>query len=203
MGGKRPRQSHDVSALPDDAGVASVAERHTRGTGVLRLSKTHRLEPGGSGPEATRTRLPHRGGGELPGLSASGWGGRGDVLRGSHGDVAGVESGASSVERSTSEHGNRPWSAPVTTRPAWPPGLGTPSADRPGTGRSRRSSPRPGEPVHMAKDGSGFEKRLEAAMPKDAAPNGDAPTEYDLIELSVGPRAGIGDAGQASPSGSG
>jgi hypothetical protein len=40
-----------------------------------------------------------------------GWGGRGDVLRGSHGDVAGAESGASSVERSTSEHGNHPWSA--------------------------------------------------------------------------------------------
>jgi hypothetical protein len=32
----------------------------------LRLSKTHRLEPGGSGPEATRTCLPHYGGGELP-----------------------------------------------------------------------------------------------------------------------------------------
>ena len=70
MGGKRPRQSHGVSVLPDDAGVASVAERHTRGTGVLRLSMTHRLEPGGSGPEATRTRIPHYGGGELPGLSA-------------------------------------------------------------------------------------------------------------------------------------
>jgi hypothetical protein len=34
MGGKRPRQSHGVSVLPDDAGVASVAERHTRGTDV-------------------------------------------------------------------------------------------------------------------------------------------------------------------------
>jgi hypothetical protein len=56
MGGKRPRQSHGVSVLPDGAGVASVAERHTRETDVLRLSKTHRLEPGGSGPEAVRTR---------------------------------------------------------------------------------------------------------------------------------------------------
>jgi hypothetical protein len=44
-------------------------------------------------------------------MSAGGWGGRGDVLRGSHGDVAGVESGASSAERSTSEHGNHPRSA--------------------------------------------------------------------------------------------
>jgi hypothetical protein len=111
MGGKRPRQSHDVSALPDDAGVASVTERYTRETDVLRLSKTHRLEPGGSGPDATRTRLPHHGGGELPDMSAGLRGGRGDVLRVSHGDVAGVESDASSVERSTSEHGNRPWSA--------------------------------------------------------------------------------------------
>ena len=143
MGGKRPRQSHDVSAL-DGAGVASVAERHTRGTGVLRLSKTHRLEPGGSGPDATRTRLPHHGGGELPGMSVGRWGGRGDVLRGSHGDVAGAESGASSVERSTSEHGNRPWSAPWSTSPTLGRGLGTPSADRSGAGRSRRSSPRPG-----------------------------------------------------------
>jgi hypothetical protein len=59
MGGKRPRQSHDVSVLPDDAGVASVTEKvYTRETGVLRLSKTHRLEPGGSGPEATHTRSP-------------------------------------------------------------------------------------------------------------------------------------------------
>ena len=44
MGGKRPRQSHGVSVLPDGAGVASVADRYTRGTGVLRLSMTHRLE---------------------------------------------------------------------------------------------------------------------------------------------------------------
>jgi hypothetical protein len=113
MGGKRPRQSDGVLVLPDDAGVASVAERHTRETDVLRLSKTHRLEPGGSGPEATRTRLPHHGGGELPDMSAGGWGGRGDVLRGSHGDVAGVESDASSAERSISEHGNRPWICPL------------------------------------------------------------------------------------------
>ena len=34
MGGKRPRQSHDVSVLPDGAGVASVTERYTRETDV-------------------------------------------------------------------------------------------------------------------------------------------------------------------------
>jgi hypothetical protein len=70
MGGKRPRQGHGVSVLPDDAGVASVTERYTRGTDAVRLLKTHRLEPGGSGPEATHTRLPHYGDGELPGRSA-------------------------------------------------------------------------------------------------------------------------------------
>lgn len=37
-------------------------------------------------------------------------------------------------------------------------GLGSPSADRSGTGRSRRSTPSRGEPVHMGKGGSGFEK---------------------------------------------
>jgi len=50
--------------------------------------------------------LPHYGDGELPDMSAGLRGGRGDVLRVSHGDVAGVESGASFAERSTSEHGN-------------------------------------------------------------------------------------------------
>ena len=34
----------------------------------------------------------------------------------------------------------------------------------------------------MAKDGSGSEKTVETAMPKDAPPNGDAPTDYDLID---------------------
>ena len=78
----------------------------------LRPSRWCRLEPGGSGPEATRTRVSLIAeAGELPDMSAGLRGGRGDVLRGSHGDVAGVESGASSVERSTSEHGNHLGSA--------------------------------------------------------------------------------------------
>ena len=33
----------------------------------------------------------------------------------------------------------------------------------------------------MAKGGSGIEKRLEAVMPKDAPPNGDALTDDDNI----------------------
>ena len=46
----------------------------------------------------------------------------------------------------------------------------------------------------MAKDGSGFEKRSEAVMPKDAPPNGDAPAEDDLIDpVSVGPRRRVSE----------
>ena len=56
------------------------------------------------------------------------------MLRGSHGDVAGVESGASFAERSTSEHGNRPRPAPGPSQPATCLGLSTPSADRPWDG---------------------------------------------------------------------
>jgi hypothetical protein len=34
MGGKRPRHSHGVWVVPDDADAASLTERHTRGTDV-------------------------------------------------------------------------------------------------------------------------------------------------------------------------
>jgi hypothetical protein len=92
MGGKRPRQSHGVSALPDDAGVTSVAYRPTReptfnasqrrtGSNLADLGRTRRA------PD-----LPHHGGGELPDMSAGLRGGRGEVLRGSRGHVAAVES---------------------------------------------------------------------------------------------------------------
>jgi hypothetical protein len=37
----------------------------------------------------------------------------------------------------------------------------------------------------MAKDGSGFEKRLEAAMPKDAPPNGDARPGWRVSEMQA------------------
>jgi hypothetical protein len=207
MGGKRPRQSHGVSVLPDDTGVASVAERYTRGTGVLRLSKTHRLEPGGSGPEATRTRLPHYGGGELPDMSAGLRGGRGDVLRGSHGDVAGAESGASSAERSTSEHGNHLWSA------RWRRGQRRASgwAHRRPTGQGwggaavvvagvttclgdRESRPQ-GEGRQWFRGVSETRRKLEAAIPKDAPPNGDVPgVDADPAdEAGVGPRRRVSE----------
>ena len=46
----------------------------------------------------------------------------------------------------------------------------------------------------MAKGGSGIEKRLEAVMPKDAPPNGDAPTDDDLIgDVPVGPRRRVSE----------
>jgi len=111
MGGKRPRQSHDVSVLPDDAGVASVTERYTRETDVY---ASQRRTGSNLADLGRRRRVPVSliaEAGELPGMSAGLRGGRGDVLRGSHGDVAGAESDASSAERSTSEHGNHPWSA--------------------------------------------------------------------------------------------
>jgi hypothetical protein len=54
-----------------------------------------------------------------------------------------------------SEHGNRLGSCPVRRVRATPAGLSAPTADRSGTGRSRRSTPSRGEPVHMGKGGSG------------------------------------------------
>src|SRR3954451_16660672 len=73
---------------------------------------------------------------------------------------------------------------PGPSRPATRVGLGTPSADRPGVGRSRRSSrrshdlpSRPGEPVtgrRAAVVSRSIAKRLETVMPKDAPSNGDA-----------------------------
>ena len=125
------------------------------------------------------------------------------MLRGSHGDVAGAESDASSVERSTSEHGNCPWSARYHAASVVT-GLGTPSADQPGVGRSRRSSRRshdlpwrPGEPVtgrRAAVVSRSIEKRLEAVMPKDAPPNGDAlPDDDTTDDVPVGPRRRVSE----------
>jgi len=45
----------------------------------------------------------------------------------------------------------------------------------------------------MAKDGSGIEKRLEAVMPKDAPPNGDAPTDDNTGDVPVGPRRRVSE----------
>ena len=46
----------------------------------------------------------------------------------------------------------------------------------------------------MAKDGSGIEERLEAVMPKEATPNGDAPSDKDPTgEVPVGPRRRVSE----------
>ena len=86
-----------------------------------------------------------------------GLGGHGDVLRGSRGEAAGTELGSSFIERITVNAGTARF-CPTAVHPAWPVGLGSSSADRIGAGRSRRSTPSRGKPVHMGKDGSGHEK---------------------------------------------
>jgi hypothetical protein len=106
---------------------------------------------------------------------------------------------------------------PGATRPAWSVGLGTPSADRPGVGRSRRSSRRshdlpwgPGEPVTgrraavVSRSPRRMRRELDTVMPKDAPPNGDAqPTRMTRPAMRRwSAAAGIGNAGRASPSGS-
>src|SRR5207247_1431810 len=63
---------------------------------------------------------------------------------------------------------------PAPTRPAWRVGLGPPSADRSGTGRSRRSSRSVGEP-RTGRRVAAVARRKEAAMPKDAPVNIGAP----------------------------
>jgi hypothetical protein len=79
------------------------------------------------------------------------------VLRGNRGEAAGIELGSSFVERITVNAGTA-WSCLVAVCPAWLVRLGSSSTDRIGAGRSRRSTPSRGKPVHMGKDGSGYEK---------------------------------------------
>jgi hypothetical protein len=79
------------------------------------------------------------------------------VLRGSRGDAAGTKSGSSFVERIAVNTGTV---SVLTFCPrfrcgVW--GLGPPSTDRAGTGRSRRSTPSLGKAQHMGKGGSGYE----------------------------------------------
>lgn len=79
------------------------------------------------------------------------------MLRGSRGDAAGTELGSSFVERITVNVGTvsaGAWCRASST--AF--GLGPSSTDRLETGRSRRSTSSRGEPVHMGKGGSSFEK---------------------------------------------
>jgi hypothetical protein len=79
------------------------------------------------------------------------------VLRGSRGDAAGTELGSSFVERITVNVGTVSDLARIRAA-STAFGLGPLSTDRPETGRSRRSTSSRGEPVHMGKGGSSFEK---------------------------------------------
>jgi hypothetical protein len=79
------------------------------------------------------------------------------VLRGSRGEAAGTELGSSFIERITVNAGTAR-SCLIAVYPTWMVGLGASSANRVGAGRSRRSTPSRGKPVHMGKDGSGHEK---------------------------------------------
>jgi hypothetical protein len=79
------------------------------------------------------------------------------VLRGSRGDAAGTELGSSFVERITVNVGTV-WAVARCRASSTAVGLGSSSTDRSETGRSRRSTSSRGEPVHMGKGGSSFEK---------------------------------------------
>src|SRR5215212_2383524 len=81
-----------------------------------------------------------RGGGELSGRwYVSGPAGRGEGLRRSHDETAGAKPGASPVDRTTANVGTARACSPVGDRRV--------AGQRARVGRSRRSTPRPGEPV--------------------------------------------------------
>jgi hypothetical protein len=135
------------------AGWRGVREEPACDTPLIR----RQLEPGGSGLEAVRTRLlmwvgNSRGGRhELPrrprGMAAA------YLWRCRRGIV-----GLLLQRANHSEHGNRSGSCPaVGCQPDWV-GLGAPTAERPGMGQSRRSTPSRGKPAHMGKGGSGVER---------------------------------------------
>ena len=109
----------------------------------------YRLKPGGYGPgcgaQPDRTVISGSGGNSWAACGCRP-GGHGEGLRRSRGDAAGTKLGTSPVERTAVNMGTVPVLPPVRA-PARTVGLGPPSADRAGTGRSRRSSPRPGKPA--------------------------------------------------------
>ena len=171
-------------------------ERSTQGTGVYVPQCSDRLKSGGYGPGAVRTRACGRG---TPWLAFDDWpGDHGEVLRGSRGDAAGTESGSSSIKRITVNTGTVPV-LPVAAHPVRLFGLGASTADRSGTGRSRRSTSSPGEPdtwgraaAVSRRDGGCNAERCTAKWWRTAGGRADRSTP-----------AGIGDAGQASPLGGG
>src|SRR3954454_15368475 len=105
-------------------------------------------------------------------------GGHGDVLRGSRGDAAGTKSGSSSIERIAVNTGTVPV-PPGSSPPAWSIGLGPSSADRSGTGRSRRSTPSTRKACTWGR-AAAVTSSKEAAMPTDAPVNAGAPAGREI-----------------------
>jgi hypothetical protein len=132
--------------LPDGPGLVSETRRYTRETGVVTpLDRSTSSNPVDVGWGAARTRLSvgMPAAGELPaGYEWLGSGGHGEGLRRSHGDAAGVEPGASLVDRTAVNVGT----ARIAFHhgaPARREGVDRSDADRRvRVGRSRRSTPR-------------------------------------------------------------
>mgnify|MGYP005817871605 CR=1 FL=1 len=119
------------------------------------------------------------------------------MLRGSRGEVAGIELGSSFVERITVNVGTVSGLARCHVA-SMAVGLGPSSTDRSETGRSRRSTSSRGEPVHMGKGGSGCEK--EGCCNAERRAGECRRTAGTLRGASP---SGIGDAGQGSSLGHG
>jgi hypothetical protein len=85
-----------------------------------------------------------------------------------HGVAVAMPRGYSRAPPSTSDRSANTGTVPVLPRAARPvrtAGLGPPSADRVGTGRSRRTSPRSGEPTTWRRAAAGYRRR-ELQCPK-------------------------------------
>ena len=119
--------------------------------------KVNRLKPGGYGPGAVRTRDGGIGAGNF-------WTAMWVTVQEAAVTCCGVvvagrrdRAGLLLVERIT-VNAEPPWLCLAAVHPTRFVGLGSSSADRVRAGRSSRSTPSRGKPVHMGKGGSGCEK---------------------------------------------
>lgn len=85
-----------------------------------------------------------------------------------------------SLSELTVNTGTVPVLACVSAHPVQGPGLGPSSADRAGTGRSRRSTPSPGKPDTWGR-AAAVTRREDAVMPKEAPLNSGAPSSRALM----------------------